>query len=475
MRTTSILSSLLVLAAGSLPAFAQGAFHYEYIELGTLGGNESVAYGLNDLRQVVGWSTIPSCTSADGTACRRAYLWQNGVMTDLGILPGDEESFARAINNNGLIVGTSEANIFFGSGTFHAVEWNGGVINALLDPGSGSSSIAHDVNELGQIAGFSQDPTDNRDSALVWAGGSLVDFGASEPHQYSRAQGISNTGKIAGFGWNLFSPNDSILYDQAWLQIGGSGQFQNSEASDVNDAGVVVGLQAFPSGNWHGAYWAPKAKDAIDTGVLPGTDLSELYDVNEAGLAVGRSYSDADGASRATLFDGTTLYDLNDFLPAGTNVTLFEAREINEAGDIAGTAVVNGAFRGFLLRAMPEWKALGTGLPGSLGEPVIRGFGALEPGLKVEVTLENARPNAPFYLVGGLSSLNAPLLGGVLIPTPDQLFPVLFTDAAGQANLKFKWPINLPSGNDTFWQAWVVDPTGVFGVTSTAGVTAKIE
>ena len=36
-----------------------------------------------------------------------AFLWQNGVMTDLGVLPGDEDSGAGAINNLGQIVGSS--------------------------------------------------------------------------------------------------------------------------------------------------------------------------------------------------------------------------------------------------------------------------------------------------------------------------------------------------------------------------------
>lgn len=472
MHKLSILPSLLVLAGAALPAAAQ--FKFEAIPLGTLGGSESVAYGLNDLRQVVGWATISGCTSANGSECRRAYVWQNGVMTDLGILAGDEESFARAINNNGLVVGTSEANIFFGSGTFHAVEWNAGVINALPDPGFGNSSIAYDVNDAGDIAGFSQDPVDGRDTALVWGNGSITDYGATDPHQFSRAHGLSEDGRIAGMAWNLFSPNDSILYDNGqWTQLGGFGQFQNSEATDVNSAGLTVGFQAFPSGSWHGAYWVPKAKDATDVGVLAGHNLSELYDVNEAGIAVGRSYSDATGESRAILFDGTTLYDLNDFLPAGTSGTLFEAREVNEAGDIAATLIDNGLFQAVLLRNMPEWKALGTGLAGSLGEPVIQGFGELEAGLTVQVSVTNASPFSGMYLTAGMSTVNAPILGGILIPTPDVLFPLMVTNASGERHLAFPWPTGIPALADTYWQAWIVDPSGPFGVTSTAGVTAK--
>lgn len=460
------------LLAATLPAVAGGDPSYEFHDLGTLGGAESVAYGLNDFGQVVGWSTIPGCMTQNGFPCRRAFSWQAGVMVDLGLLSGDEESFARAVNNSGLIVGTSESNVIFGSGTYHAATWSGGVISALADLGAGTS-FAYDVNEAGQIVGHAQDPAISKDRAITWQGGSVFNLGATEPHQSNRAYGLSNDGKVAGFAWNLFTPNDSILYDQGWKTIGGSGQFQNSEARDVNDAGVVVGLQAFPSGNWHAAYWTPGAKDPIDAGVLPGLPLGELYDVNESGIAVGRSYADdGSGTSRATIFDGVQLRDLNDFLPAGTGAVLYEAQEINENGDIAGTAVVGGLFHAFLLKAMPEWKAVGTALPGSAGAPALFGFGSLESISPVELRLENTQPAAPFFLVAGVSQLDAPLLGGVLIPSPDKIFQVLFADPKGAASLGFTWPAGVPAGLGTYWQAWIADASGPQGWTATNGLTA---
>ena len=472
MNSVSFLTASLALIATSAPAFSQGTTTYDFIDLGTLGGDQSVAYGLNDAGQVVGWSTIPGCVTGNGAPCRRAFLWDNGVMTDLGLLAGDEESFARAINNSGQIVGTSEANILFGSGTFHAVTWDKSGIAPLMDLGAGLSSFAYDINDAGQITGWTTDPNDNRDSAVVWAGGSIANIGMNETHESSRAQGISNNGKLAGFAWNLFSPNDSILYDGTWLQIGGAGQFQNSEASDVNDQGTVVGLQAFPSGGWHGAYWPAGAKDAIDAGVLPGLALGELYDVNEWDVAVGRSYAD-DGSnlSRAMLFDGNALYDLNDFLPAVTDAVLYEAREINENGDIVGTAVVGGKFRAFMMKPMPDWKHIGTGLAGALGEPVLDGFGTMISGDATEVRLSNAPAGAPFYVIAGYSQIDAPFLGGVFIPSLDYIFPVLIADGKGAASLPFSWPKNIPAGFTTYWQAWVVDATGPQGVTATQGLT----
>lgn len=339
-------AALAALLLASPAAIAGGS--YAFVDLGTLGGQTSVARGLNDVGQVVGWASVPGCTTANGLPCRRAFLWENGQMTDLGFLVGDEGSEARAINNAGLIVGNSERDVIQGSGTYHAVQWNAGQISALADLGQGTS-WANDVNAAGVITGYAVDPGPIRDRAVTWSGGAITNVGASESHSYNRARGINDNGDLAGFAWNLFQPNDSIQFDgSTWTDIGGlDSPFQNSEAMDLNNAGDVVGLQAFPSGNWHAAYWPADGHGAVDLGVMPGMDLAELFDVNEAGRAVGRSFTDQ--ASVAVYSDGTQLIDLNTLLPSGTNAFLYEAVEINENGDIAGTAVVNGNFHAFLL------------------------------------------------------------------------------------------------------------------------------
>jgi len=319
---------------------------FQYTGLGTLGGPGSAAFGMNDNGQVVGWSNVSGAGVCNDHLCRNAFVWDGAVMTDLGLIFGDEESVARAINNAGRIVGTSERDVIAGSGTFHGVKWDSGVLAALPDLGQGQS-FALDVNESGQIVGHTQNPATNRDTVVVWDGIALADIGASEPHQYSRGHGISDGGIVVGMAWNLFSPNDAILYDGiGWNQIGGFGQFQNAEAFDVNDAGFAAGHMAFPSGSWHACIWTGGA--AIDAGTLPGLDTGELFSVNDDGHAVGRSYADP-GSSRAIYWDGAALHDLNDLLPVSFTGVLIEAMAINANGDIAGTAFVNGELEAFIL------------------------------------------------------------------------------------------------------------------------------
>ena len=61
------------------PGSAAVDLKYEIISLGTLGGDGSVASGLNNFNEVVGGSD-----TSDGKW--HAFFWKEGKMTDLGVL-----------------------------------------------------------------------------------------------------------------------------------------------------------------------------------------------------------------------------------------------------------------------------------------------------------------------------------------------------------------------------------------------------
>ena len=111
-----------VLATPLVPSVSAGGW-MDLTDLGTLGGNDSYAWGINELGQVVGHSE-----TADGHV--HAFLWEEGTgMTDLGTLGGDD-SYARGINDLGQVVGAS----YTAEDVRHAALWTPVPVGGFTTP-----------------------------------------------------------------------------------------------------------------------------------------------------------------------------------------------------------------------------------------------------------------------------------------------------------------------------------------------------
>ena len=107
-------------------------------DLGTLGGNFSVAKGLNDAGQVAGASTTAS-------GDQHAFLWDGTTMRDLGTLGGNS-SGAWAVNDVGQVAGSSNT----ASGDPHATRWT-----VALTPADEITIIraaTHDLVSAGKLS-----------------------------------------------------------------------------------------------------------------------------------------------------------------------------------------------------------------------------------------------------------------------------------------------------------------------------------
>jgi probable HAF family extracellular repeat protein len=143
------------------------------INLGSLGGAfNNLALDMNELGEVAGISDLPGDTTSHG------FLWKDGHMIDLGTLPGDNLSYAFGINNRGQVVGQS----CDPSGNCRAFLWQNGVmtdLNSLITPSSSLYLIiAISINDLGEIVGQAFDSNT----------GNLPAYLATQTHK----QGASN-------------------------------------------------------------------------------------------------------------------------------------------------------------------------------------------------------------------------------------------------------------------------------------------
>jgi probable HAF family extracellular repeat protein len=124
-------------------------------DLGTLGGPNGGARGINAQGEVVGKADTAAVPEQE-----HAFLWSDGVLHDLGTL-GGESSTANSINNRGWIAGAADTTIPDPTGTIGPTENHAflrTLDSALHDLGTlgGPNSHAISINDDGVIVGWSQ-------------------------------------------------------------------------------------------------------------------------------------------------------------------------------------------------------------------------------------------------------------------------------------------------------------------------------
>ena len=179
---TAITSILITINAFITPPPEQA---FNIIDLGTLGGQASAVTAMNGSGQVVGYSYT-------ATGATHAFIYSNGVMTDLGTLPGGTYIIPSAINDSGQVVGYSMT----AAGVAHAFLYSNGVM-ADLGTFGGRDSFATAINNSGQVTGWSFTADGSTHAFLYSSSVGMTDLGTLGGPD-STAYAINNSGQVVG-------------------------------------------------------------------------------------------------------------------------------------------------------------------------------------------------------------------------------------------------------------------------------------
>ncbi len=126
--------------------------------------------------------------------------------------------------------------------------------------------------------------------------------------------------------------------------------------------------------------------------------------------------------------------------------------------------------RTLFLDAANPWTFTAGALAGIDGFPVLTGSGSLVPSSPTTLSLASAAPHSHATLFIGFSLLNAPFLGGLLVPARDLVMTGLATDARGRLDVSGIWPDGLPEQFPVWFQIWTTDAAGLKGFSASNGL-----
>lgn len=294
---------------------------YQVVDLGALGGSWTYPSAINNRDEVVGFSA-----TADGV--NHPFLWRAGTMIRLGAPSGStaEWGVARDINDLGEVVGTASTGAFL---------WKEGVMTELRGTDS-----AEAINNRGQIVGSYMLPSGGRAHGYLWQRGARTDLGEIDPVDINDRGEILAGRSVDGYGYRaciwrrghitdldftspiainnrgwvtgITVPPDYSLRAVLWrfgitTELGTLGG-TSDQPTAINDQGQVLGSSRTASGELHGVIWQNgRVIDLATRGVVLETITGQampgsLADINNRGHIVGELALPPDWSGPGVLF-----------------------------------------------------------------------------------------------------------------------------------------------------------------------------
>jgi probable HAF family extracellular repeat protein len=379
----------IALLAGSASAQKQSAtqvtqgapIRYSVIDLGQVGQPPAQPYLIRNNGLIAGAATTP-----DGAL--HAVLWFEGAKLDIGT-PGlggpNNEAFG--VNLFGQTVGGAESSLtdpedFCGFNAYGFPSstaclpflWQDGVMTKLATLG-GENGIANMINNAGQAAGVAEtamkDPADgcpvHRFKPVVWRNGKAYALPTFPGDTDGVATAINDKGQAAGASGTCspFNPNSGLYLTENHAMVWENGKGTDmgnlgpnglpgagNHACAINNRGEAVG-HVTSNASTVAFLWS-REKGMKGLGTLEGDLASFALGVNDEGEVVGQSISPDFSMFRAFLWQHGSMTDINTLVTSNpAELYLLSGASINSRKEITGLAVDEaGVFHGYL--AIPK-------------------------------------------------------------------------------------------------------------------------
>jgi len=426
---------------------AQTTLMYQPTALGTIGGDSSEAYAINDFGQIVG-------RAQDSNDESHIFHWQNGQMHALlyenlwgrRTLPTALYSVGYGISNTDHIVGTFlepyepdpqitvQRGVIFSPGTSSddTTPYPGELIVEFETLGAATGISPNGRYVVGwmnvedsQIRGIVLEARDG-----TWSDPRNLSA-LDAPVQSSSATAVNDSGQVVGWTYSathgyaafLITPLESDDDEHRWHEdadgdgandlmislgtLGGT----NSWARAINSRGWIVGEA--DTADWYTQAFIWVDGQMTDLGTLGGSN-SSASGINDQGVVVGwaldsagrrRAFvvhpddTDGDGLADQWFLDedgdgrNDLMSDLNNLLPSGFSMRLTDARDVNESGQIVGWGETGSGNSVLHLAFLLEPVAAVAGATGAAG---VRADATLEPiiGTPNNIPPDASDPNA---------------------------------------------------------------------------------
>ncbi|WP_303441474.1 DUF3466 family protein [Salipiger sp. 1_MG-2023] len=302
----------------------------------------------------IGDRVVGNALNGSGTVVGRdgayGFIYKDSAMR---LLPPDEDhyccSIAFAVNNDDVAVGHTAWD-YYDSGNSNATKWAGGVGEEM----SNFRTSARDINDSGMSAGIAWSGFSNEEAFVWFADGSQRYLGHlySADYRYSYAYALNESGQVVGqsdveWQYGMSDLPHAFIWDlgTGMLDLNDrvdTGATVLTSGNDINDFGVITGSEV--TGDvLSGFYLDGSDYRSVESGAL-GFSVVTPSALNNEGIVVGSAGDDEAGFSAFFWAMEGGMVDLNTLIDQALGISLIEAVDINDAGQILALGNTDGSF-----------------------------------------------------------------------------------------------------------------------------------